>query len=156
MSLFRVGGPIDEVGVGLAVYGEDLDPVAVTELLGCPPTWAYRRGDVRGPRSPPLKRGVWMLEERCAAPRQLEELAAHFLDRLPQDQSTWARLRERYEVKLRFSIRVKRWNRGFEISAALASRISGLGIPLGFEIWHDQLDVDVAEGPENIPEDKGR
>lgn len=44
--LVTVGGPVDRVTVSLRVFGDDLDPVEVTTLLGCQPTEARRRGEV--------------------------------------------------------------------------------------------------------------
>jgi hypothetical protein len=36
----EVGGPVDEVGVTLAIYGGELDPEEITRALGVAPTKA--------------------------------------------------------------------------------------------------------------------
>ena len=59
-----VGGPIDEVRVTLALYSEDLEPDEVTRALGVQPSSAHRRGERRGPRSPPYRQGAWFLTEQ--------------------------------------------------------------------------------------------
>jgi hypothetical protein len=67
--LAEVGGPVGEVGVALAIYGEELDPGEITRTLGVAPTKAHRRGErpkrrsdkrlgsPHGPESPPFKTG---------------------------------------------------------------------------------------------------
>lgn len=81
-----VGGLVDRTGVCVAVYGEHLDPDDVTSIIGRPPTSAHRKGDRRGPRSPPLKRGAWFFELRGKAPEGPAELTARLLDQLPDDE----------------------------------------------------------------------
>ena len=58
----EVGGDPDECGVCLAIYGEELDPDEITQLLGCQPTDSHLRGDKKGPRSPGFSKGAWFLD----------------------------------------------------------------------------------------------
>ncbi len=62
--LIRVGGPVDRACVSLRFFGDTLVPEELTQLLGCQPTEARRKGDVI-----PDKRyhrvastGTWRLE----------------------------------------------------------------------------------------------
>jgi hypothetical protein len=144
----RIGGLVEETRVCLAVYGEDLDPASVTALLGCLPTSAHRRGDRRGPRSPPQKRGGWFLAVRAKAPEGPEEVAVALFDRLPEDESVWLKLGALYEVQLRFGIHMKGWNRGFELSAATAAKVAALHAKLVFDIYAHGDDEEMDErGP---------
>ncbi len=133
--LIDVGGLVEETSVCLAVYGEDLDPAAVTALLGSSPTSAHRRGDRRGPRSPPAKGGGWFLEVRGKAPEGPDELALALLGRLPEDESVWIKLCELYEVQLRFGIHMTGWNRGFGLSPATTTRVASLRASMVFNIY---------------------
>ncbi len=133
--LCTVGGPVDEVGVCVAVYGEDLDPAEVSAILGCTPTSAHRRGDRRGPKSPLYKRGAWLLEVRGTTPEGPEELVAKLLGQLRSDEAVWLKLGERYEVQLRFGIHMTGWNRGFDLSAELVERVARLHAKVGFDIY---------------------
>ena len=137
MTLLRVGGPVDESGVCLAVYSDELDPEAVTALLGNAPTASHRRGERRGPRSPPYKRGGWFLQLRSRAPRQVNELVADLLDRLPRDEGVMQRLRDAYEVQLRIALHLGGFNQGFEVSPGIVERIAKLKVPMLFDIYAD-------------------
>ncbi len=133
--LCTVGGPVDEVGVCVAVYGEEVVPAEVSALLGCTPTSSHRRGDRRGPKSPQYKRGAWLLEVRGTAPEGPEELVAKVLGRLPEDEALWLKLAERFEVRLRFAFHMTGWNRGFALSAQLVERVARLHANVGFDIY---------------------
>jgi hypothetical protein len=133
-----VGGPIDETHVTLAVYGDDLDPDAVTALLGCSPTRAHRQGDPKGPRSPPARRGGWFLESRGTAPTDAESLTRSLLDKLPADDAVWTKVHAAYEVQLRLGLFMNAWNRGFDLSVELVARVAALKLPLLFDIYADE------------------
>jgi hypothetical protein len=137
MTLLRVGGPVDECGVCFAVYGEELDPDAVTAAIGHAPTSSHRRGERRGPRSPPYKGGAWFLEARGRAPRQVEELVADVLDHLPRDEGVMQRLRDAYDVQLRIALHLGGFNEGFNLSPMIVERIAKLGVPMLFDIYAD-------------------
>jgi len=140
--LCTVGGLVDETGVCLAVYGEDLDPEQVTGLLGRPPTSSHRRGERRGPRSPLYKRSGWFLEVRGTAPQGPEELVAKLLGQLPDDEAVWQKLARLYEVQLRLAFHMAGWNRGFELSADLVAKIANLHAKIVFDIYADEKDDD--------------
>lgn len=133
--LLRVGGLVDETGVRLGVYGENLDPPDVTAIIGREPTSAHRKGDRRGPRSPPYKGGAWFYELRGEAPQGPAELSAALLDQLPDDAQIWAKLSERYDVQLRYGIHMTGWNRGFDLPADVAVRIARLRAAVMFDIY---------------------
>jgi hypothetical protein len=133
--LRAVGGLVDETSVCLAVYGVDLDPDRVTELLGCPPTSSHRRGERRGTRSPLYKRGGWFLEVQGTAPEGPEELVAKLLGQLPQGEAVWQQLSELYDIQLRFAFYVKGWNQGFDLSAELVERVARLGAKIVLDIY---------------------
>jgi hypothetical protein len=151
--LMSVGGLVEETEVCLAVYGEDLDPAVVTALLGCSPTSAHLRGDRRGPRSPPQKRGAWFLDVRGKAPEGPEELSLRLLDLLPRDESVWIKLGELHEVQLRFALHKTGWNKGFDFSPGTAARIALLHARLVFEIYADDQ---LAEADEELDEISAR
>jgi hypothetical protein len=137
-KVITVGGPIDETHVTLAVYGDDLDPDAVTALFACSPTHAHRRGDRKGPRSPPARRGAWLLESRGTAPEDPESLTHTLLDKLPVGDDFWTKLHAAYDVQLRFGLFVNAWNRGFGLSAETVARVAALRLPLLFDIYADE------------------
>lgn len=142
-ALISVGGPVEEVSVCLAIYGEFLDPASVSALLGCEPTSCHRRRERRGPMSPLYKRGGWFLQERGTAPQLPEELLRRLLGKLPEDETVWLRLASDYEVQLRLYLRVAGWNRGFDLSPELIRRLAHL---------HAGLVVDIYAEPDQDPD----
>ena len=47
VTVVTVGGPVEELHVTLALYGDDLDPVEISTVLGCQPTSSHQRGETR-------------------------------------------------------------------------------------------------------------
>jgi hypothetical protein len=149
----KVGGLVDESGVCLAVYGEDLDPPDVTAIIGREPTSAHRKDDRHGPRSPPYKGGAWLFELRGEAPQGPAELTATLLDQLPDDERVWAKLSDLYKVQLRYGIHMSGWNRGFDLPSGLAARIARLRATVMFDIYayDDEEDAREDASGEDVP-----
>jgi hypothetical protein len=143
------GGPIDRTRVTLAVHGDDLDPDAVTALLGRTPTDAHRRGDRKGPRSPPYRCGGWFLVLEGTAPEDAESLTRALLEALPADHAIWTKLHAAYELQLWLGLFVKHWNRGLDLSVELLTRLATLKIPLVFDIY-----VEVDEDDEAVSSER--
>src|SRR5262245_20987971 len=107
--LEEVGGLPDEVRVWLALYSDDLDPEDVTRRMGSAPTDAHKKGDRKGERSPPFRRGAWLFTVEGKAPTGPEELADQLLRRFPSDDEFWRQLRCDYEVRISFGIHTNGW-----------------------------------------------
>lgn len=132
----ELGGPIDETGVALCIYGEDLIPDEVSELLGLNPTHAHRKGDRKKPSSRhPFKIGAWILEIRGETPKEPEDLTAALLDQLPQAKFVWTELASRYRVELRYGLHMVSWNRGLHLSHGIVERIAKTQAKVGFDIY---------------------
>jgi hypothetical protein len=131
----EVGGPIDLTRVTLGIYGVDLDPDEISALLGCSPTHAHRRGDLRPRGVPPWPKGAWLLSVEGKSPTEPEELLNQLLEKLPMDPAVWRNLRARFTVQLGFGLFLDAWNRGFDLSPATLERVSQLGASLDFNIY---------------------
>ena len=136
-----VGGPIDEASASLCLYGDDLDPEEVSSVLAMTPTHAHRKGDRIRSRSPDApkdatyKTGAWILKIRGKAPQDPQALTLALLDQLPQDESLWAELAGRFDVRLGYGLHMEAWNRGFDLSQELVARIAGLRAVISFDIY---------------------
>ena len=97
--LAEVGGPIDEVNVTLALYGEELEPEEVSRALGVEPTHAHRRGDTSGSRSSPYSSGAWLLKERGRDAEPAEAVINRLLKQLPEDPAVWRDLSIRRKIQ---------------------------------------------------------
>jgi hypothetical protein len=132
----EVGGSLDEAGVTLAIYGDDLDPEEVTAKLGVQPTRAHRRGDRRRPESQPFSAGAWMLARRGTPPVAPDQLLAELVAMLPlEDAEVWTDLRSRFSVQLRWGLHMSGWNRGFQLSGDSMRRILQVVESVGFDIY---------------------
>ena len=137
-----VGGPVDEVGVSLSFYGkedgEELDPDAITALLGVAPTMCCRRGDRLRSRSPPHLCGVWSLKvEPCSGTDAADAALTKLLDQLPNDPAVWPGLRTRYEMRFFFFVSFTDFNRGFALSAQSIARAAVIGARMEFDLYAD-------------------
>jgi hypothetical protein len=129
--------------VSLALYAENLDPEAVTVLLGCTPTHAHRKGDRKKPSSPPFKTGAWFLTMEGKAPIGPGDLIIELLQRFPHDKTFWMALRKNYEVQIRVGIHTGGWNRGFDLTAPVTELIARTGAALGFDLYFYGDDVEI-------------
>ena len=136
--ILEFGGPIQEISVALCLYGEHLVPDRITEQLGLTPTSSAARGERKGPRSPPLARGVWILERRGFGgdAASLDRLLRKLLEDLSPSDSVWTRIRERFQVELRVALHLGSWNEGTAVEPSTLAAMAHLKIPL-------LLDVDV-------------
>lgn len=112
-----VGGSVDEVRVTLALYGDELDPEEISNLLGCRPTHSHRRGEVRiGKKTghkTVYKQGAWLLTVEGRAPRTADELTTELLEKIASDDGLWLGLGRRFDIQMRYGIFLEAWNSGF-------------------------------------------
>lgn len=139
--LITVGGLIDETRVSLCIYGDDLVPEEISQLLGSVPTHAHRKGDPIKSRNPRAlktgtrKTGAWILRVAGKAPKEPEELTMALLNQLPEDDFVWAELSARHDIRLNYGLFIDAWNRGFDLSPELTARIARLRAGMGFDIY---------------------
>lgn len=133
-----LGGPIDEAGVSLGIYGEDLDPDEITRLLGVSPTRSRRRGELRGDGRTCWSDGAWLLHvENRGGPEPADAVLDQLLGQLPTDPSIWASLAQRYRMRIFFYIGMSGFNKGFGLSADNIRRVAALGVRLDFDLYVD-------------------
>src|SRR5512144_129711 len=97
----NTGGDLNDSMVNLCLYSARIDVARLTETIGCAPTHAQEKGELR--RAPhgrgPAPIGLWCLE----APDSLrfEEKIGYLLDATSDRASTWRRLAKTHSVELR-------------------------------------------------------
>jgi hypothetical protein len=94
----------DEVAVALCIYGADLDPAEISQLLGVAPTHAHRKGERKTLRSPPWDKGAWIREVRRFEPIDPNSMFEQLLSDLPPDSEVWKQLASRFQVRVDFAI----------------------------------------------------
>jgi hypothetical protein len=133
----EVGGVVDESKATLCIYGEDLDPKAVTKLLGVKPASSFHRGYQRNPSARPMPHGAWFLKVRGKAPRGPDIHLRKLLMKLPESLKTWEKLRRLYKVRISICLGFAGWNKGFSFPADLITRAAKIGVELDFDIYAD-------------------
>lgn len=131
--------PFEECEVSLLLLGVDLEPAAVTELLGCEPTDAVRAGDRLPPRGGKERQatvGRWNLTVTGKPPKLPGHLALDLLDRLPADAEVWASLGRDYQVQIRFAFVVGALTGCFELDEVAAKRLAATGATLAFHFYN--------------------
>jgi hypothetical protein len=131
----EAGGMVDACQVTLALYAEDLDPDAVTRMLGAQPTHAHRRGERRSERSPPHKQGAWLLTVKGTAPTGPDELMHLLFERLPAEREFWKQLCDSYTVKISVGVFQEEWNRGFDLRAETVALLARTGAAIDFDLY---------------------
>ena len=130
-----VGGMVDETRVSLAIYGDDLDPDAVSAVFECVPSHCHRKGDHHRPNSPAARTGAWILTLEDKAPRGPSELIDELFGRFPSDSAFWRPLTERYHVSVRVGVHTRGWNRGFDLTAMTVAALARASIGVGFDLY---------------------
>jgi len=131
----EVGGPVKDATVSFFIRGEDLDPNAITGLLGIEPDWSAVRGYQKSPRYRPLDRGFWALRREIQDGETAEAALESMVARLPADPELWKDLSSRYSIEAGFGVFLDEWNRGFDLSPSLVRRLSELGASFGCDIY---------------------
>jgi hypothetical protein len=131
-----VGGIVDQTRATLALEGPNLDPEAMTDLMGVAPTRSHRRGDPIGAGRDDIRpTGDWLLEINVSAPEEAEAALSQLFALLPKGDDVWTELNASYRVHLNLMMVVKAWNRGFQLSAPLLHEVTRRGLAVTFEVY---------------------
>lgn len=144
----NVGGPPIDSQASLAIYSDDIDPDAVTAIVGCSPTSALRKGerDPNRPKLPPAPIGQWLLE----APEQLPfvDKLTFLLSSTAERCDEWQALAATHRIEIRAAIFLRSWTEGFEIDAetlsAMARRRWSFGLSMYSAEGNEIVDAFVA------------
>ncbi len=128
--------------VSLRVFGDDLDPAAVSRLLGCEPDQSYRKGDLVSPgrNTATRKCGMWSLKAQEIDPENYDAQVEAVLSKVTQDSETWRALGERYEIDLFCGFFMDTTNQGFSLSTRTIGALAARGIEPGFDIYASSPD----------------
>jgi hypothetical protein len=127
--------PLKNSTVGLRIFGDDLVPEEVSALLGCEPTRAYRKGQMRQAPNYVAKTGTWLLEAADAEPGDLEAQLVEVLGRVTSDMEIWRQLGQRFELDLYCGAFMRTSNDGISLSPQTLSQLGQRGLSLGIEIY---------------------
>lgn len=132
-------GIADHSIVSFRIFGDDLVPAEVTSLVGCEPTKAYAKGDVRvgsttGNRYIE-KTGRWSLAAEDRRPEDIPAQVSEILGKLTREPAVWAVLRSRFTMDFFCGVFMGSSNDGLEFSPELLGELSSRGISLSLDIY---------------------
>ena len=150
------GAPLNDSKVTLALYSPHIDVAKLTSLLGCAPTHAVLKGQVRHPPhgSGPAPVGHWFLE----APKSLsfEAKILYLLKATPSNTALWRRIAKSHDVQLRCAVFLHAWNEGFDLPIETVAAIGARRWKFGVAIYSAEGDEIVEAFLANAPRSRGR
>ncbi len=127
---------MDSTSVALRFFGDELDPLEVSQLLGAEATVCRRKGDsMPNIHEQTTRTGSWLLAGERQSKSSLEDQINALFDRLTDDLEVWRDLTSRYKSDLFCGLWSEAWNRGVSLSPELVARISARGLSIGFDVY---------------------
>lgn len=122
--------------VSLRIFGDALDPDAITRLMGVEPTGCARKGDTRrtaSSRDVVARSGSWRLH--AGVPGDLGTQIGALLATLPSDPSVWRELSQRYRCDVFCGLFMRDANEGTELPPEVLAMLGERGLRLGLDIY---------------------
>ena len=122
----------------LRIFGDDLQPEAISRLLGCEPTMAWPKGHVQvgnSGRELVKKSGGWLLHASDSEPENVDGQVSELLARLTSDLGIWIGLAKRFQVDLFCGWFMEGSNEGVSVSTATMLALAERGIDLSLDIY---------------------
>ncbi|WP_286070228.1 DUF4279 domain-containing protein [Stenotrophomonas sp. 57] len=124
--------------VTLRFFGDDLNPAAITALLGASPTAAHHKGQQLTGNQPGAVRtartGNWRLSALRREPEDLEAQIFEILDQLTGDLAAWKSLAP-FRPNLFCGLFMGSGNDGVSLSPRAMLALGQRGIELGLDIY---------------------
>ena len=125
--------------VTIRLFGAKLDPDHVTQLLGCVPSAAAKKGEkIIKPdgRERIVKRGSWRLEYGEKNEVGLEEKIQILLAKLTDNLESWQEVTRNLEIAdIYCGLFIDNWNEGLELSPSIMRKIADRNLTIGFDIY---------------------
>ena len=133
----------------LRLFGDDLKPDEITQILRCAPTAAQRTGEViryRSGRERVVKCGNWRLDAAKAEPEDINGQVRWLLSQVEPNPDVWKMLIQRFQVDIYCGLFLNGRNDGLSLDPDVMAVLGERGIGLGFEIYCD-LEDDAPPSP---------
>jgi hypothetical protein len=125
--------------VTIRLFGAELDPNHVTQLLSGTPSAAAKKGEkIIKPdgRERIVKRGFWRLEYGERDEIGLEEKIEILLAKLTNNLESWQDVTRNIEIAdIYCGLFIDHWNEGFTLSPSIMRKISDRNLTIGFDIY---------------------
>ena len=133
-------GALEYSQAALRIFGDDLIPEDVSNLLGAKPTKSKMKGDEEvGKTSGKVriaKTGSWHLHAEKREPEDLNAQIEEILSQLTNDLATWEKLRKSYKVDMFCGLFMGNWNDGLSLSPEIMLALGQRRIGLSLDIYN--------------------
>lgn len=130
---------LSRTAASLRIFGQDLDPDEVTNLLGKKPDNAERRGQViRNPKSGTertARRGRWSIKVERRSPGDLDAQIAALLDGTTDDLSKWQKVTSAFDADIFCGLFLEEENEGLVLAPTTLKKLGDRGLRLSLDIY---------------------
>ncbi len=124
----------------LRIFGDDLIPEDVSNLLGAKATKSKKKGDEEvGKTSGKVrmaKTGSWHFHAEKSEPENLNAQIAEILSRLTSDLAIWEKLCKSYKVDIFCGLFMGNWNDGLSLTPEIMLALGQRRIALSLDIYN--------------------
>ncbi len=118
-----------------SVYGDDIDPAALTQELGVAPTQAWQKGDL-DPRRHERSTGHWALYSRLDRTAELEEHLQDVLLQIDGNAEAFASVADRFGGIMQLVAYFHDLGAGLNLSKSVVARLAFYGLQLDLDSYY--------------------
>ncbi len=130
---------ISRSNVSIRLFGTELDPEYITQLLGCEPSSAAKTGQkiIKSDGTERIvRKGFWHLDYGESDEILLEEKIKLLFERLTDNLESWQEVTKNLDLAdIYCGLFIDKWNEGFTLSQSLLKNISDRNLTIGFDIY---------------------
>ena len=122
----------------LRIFGDDLNPDEVSEMLAASPTQSARKGAVRGGQSQRQyieKSGSWRFKVPDKQPGNLDAQIQQIFASLTSDISVWSDLSSRFRIDIFCGLFMDAGNEGLEICPGTLQAMGQRGVTMSLDVY---------------------
>jgi hypothetical protein len=134
--------------VTIRLFGTELNPEYVTQLLGCTPSSAAKTGEkIIKPSGKEriVKRGFWLLESGESDEIGIEEKIELLLVKTTDNPESWQEVVRNLDVAdISCGLFIDNWHEGFTLSPSILRKVADRRLEISFHIysptdtWYDE------------------
>lgn len=137
-------GALEYSQAALRIFGDDLIPEDVSNLLGANATKCKKKGDEEVSKTSGkvriAKTGSWHLHAEKREPENLNAQIDEILSQLTSDLAIWERLCKTYKVDMFCGLFMGHWNDGLNLSPKTMLTLAQRRIDLNLDIYRGSDD----------------
>lgn len=125
--------------VSIRLFGSELNPEKITQLLGCEPSSSARTGEKiikRNGQERIVKMGFWLLDYGDSDHVLIEKKIEILLGKLTDNLGSWQVVTKDLDLAdVCCGLFIDNWNEGFMLSPITLRKISERNLEIGFDVY---------------------